>query len=155
MVKSCNKVVSGKEKKKKVKKKRGCPKIFRHPLLGLILLIEGILAFIAHSFIPKSAFLFGDYTCPSEVTKINDELICVVDDVAAYFFNSSDGSLDHIICAGESEPDAYPYLSDITPGEGDHVFAHVSVTGATRVVEREYIILLLIYAPLPTPLSGC
>ena len=126
-------------KKVRKNKRRGCPKIFRHPLLGLLILITGISVFLLCGVLPEYVYVWGSLTAPDAVTELDGDLLAVNDDYGVYFYNKSDLMLDHMICSGISEPSGYPYIDYVVQGKGDHIYAHVCVTGETDEIEKEYI----------------
>lgn len=128
-----------KKERSRKNKKRGCPKIFRHPLLGLATLIIGVSMFLLLSVLPEYVIVWGSLTAPEVVRKLDGDLIAVNDDYGVYFYDKNDFSLDHMICNGIPEPKGYPYIDYVVQGRGDHVYAHVSLTGETDEIEKEYI----------------
>ena len=128
-----------KKERSRKNKKRGCPKIFRHPLLGLVTLIIGVSMFLLLSVLPEYVIVWGSLTAPEVVRELDGDLIAVNDDYGVYFYDKNDLSLDHMICNGIPEPKGYPYIDDVVQGRGDHVYAHVSLTGETDEIEKEYI----------------
>ena len=128
-----------KKERSRKNKKRGCPKIFRHPLLGLATLIIGVSMFLLLSVLPEYVIVWGSLTAPEVVTELEGDLIAVNDDYGVYFYDKNDLSLDHMICNGIPEPKGYPYIDYVVQGRGDHVYAHVSLTGETDEIEKEYI----------------
>ena len=130
-----------KDKKETVRKKkrRGCPKIFRHPLLGLLILITGISTFLLRSVLPDSTYVLGELSAPEIVTELNGDMLSVYDDFGIYFYNKNDLSFDHMICPAVLEPNGYPFMDSVAQGEGDHIYAHVYLIGETDEVEKEYI----------------
>ena len=67
-------------KKVRKNKRRGCPKIFRHPLLGLLILITGISVFLLCGVLPEYVYVWGSLTAPDAVTELDGDLLAVNDD---------------------------------------------------------------------------
>ena len=131
MDQSCNQVRMGNNSESKNNsKKKGCLKIFRHPILGLIFIMAGVLLYLLNLLIPKYGFttpFFTGISSPSEVMRMSDGLLMVNEGYSTlYFADDENDRIDHIISICDMKNGEDSFIDYVVQGRDDHIYVHIA-----------------------------
>ena len=131
MDQSCDQVRMGNNSESKNNsKKKGCLKIFRHPILGLIFIMAGVLLYLLNLLIPKYGFttpFFTGISSPSEVMRMSDGLLMVNEGYSTlYFADDENDRIDHIISISDMKNGEDSFIDYVVQGRDDHIYVHIA-----------------------------
>ncbi len=117
-------------------KRKGCPKIFRHPLLGLFCIIAGALLLLLHYMMPEYGFdtpFFTEINSPEEVLRTSDGLLMINAGYSTlYFVDEEQEKIDHIISIADMKDGKNSFIDYVTQGDDDNVYVHIAVTNDSQ-----------------------